>query len=473
MSSNTTLQGPIAGTPTIGLGQYDLGKLGYTLEEHFFSGQAASYTLAGERREDGRWDAHQAATAPFTTRMLVCRPAKRERFNGTVVVEWLNVSGGLDAPPDWYMMHRHMLREGIAWVGVSAQIVGIEGGGPLPQGLHLKKANPSRYQSLSHPGDAFAYDIFTQAARTIRDSAGSGLLGPLTARRLIAAGASQSAIFLVTYINAVDRLARAFDAFLVHGRGGNGASIDGDFFSSRRNPNLAGDEPLFAGTERIRDDVRVPVLTIQSETDVIKLGGVGARQPDSERLRLWEVAGAAHFDAYGINASQLDDGTLPPEKFAELNAPVSTVVGMPTETPINAGPQFHYVSQAALAALERWIQDGTPAPQAPRLQLSSVSPPCLAVDAHGNVQGGIRTPWVDVPTAVLSGLGQGGGVFGFLFGTTRAFDAAKLAALYPGGRREYLTRFEAATDASVRAGFLLAADVAEIKALAAAACPLP
>ena len=59
---------------------------------------------------------------------------------------------------------------------------------------------------------------------------------------------------------------------------------------------LAGDSPLFDGTERIRDDVRVPVLTIQSETDVIKLGGIGARQPDAERLRLWEVAGAAHFD---------------------------------------------------------------------------------------------------------------------------------------------------------------------------------
>ncbi len=172
MSANTTLQGPLTGTASIGLGQYDLGSLGYVLEEYFFSGHAISYSLAGERGDDGRWDARAAATAPFTTRLVVCRPTKPERFNGTVLVEWLNVSGGLDAPPDWYMMHRHLLRQGMAWVGVSAQIVGIEGGGPLAAGLHLKKANPNRYKPLSHPGDAFAYDIFTQAGRMIRESAG-------------------------------------------------------------------------------------------------------------------------------------------------------------------------------------------------------------------------------------------------------------------------------------------------------------
>lgn len=473
MSANTTLQGPLTGTASIGLGHYDLGSLGYALEEYFYSGHAISYSLAGERGDDGRWDARPAATAPFTTRLVVCRPTKQERFNGTVLVEWLNVSGGLDAPPDWYMTHRHLLRQGMAWVGVSAQIVGIEGGGPLAAGLHLKKANPNRYKPLSHPGDAFAYDIFTQAGRMIRESAGSGLMGPLTGQRLIAAGASQSAIFLVTYVNAVDRLAQVFDAFLVHGRGGNGALISGEFFSSRRTPELAGDGPLFSGHERIRDDVRVPVLTIQSETDVIKLGGIGARQPDAKRLRLWEVAGAAHFDSYGLIASQLDNGTLSVQKLAELNVPVSSIMGMPTEKPINAGPQFHYVSQAAVAALDRWVRDGTPAPQAPRLELSSVAPAHLATDEFGNAKGGIRTPWVDVPTAILSGLGQAGGTFGFLFGTTLPFDAAKLAALYPGGRREYLRRFEAATDAAVQAGFLLAVDAAEIKALAAAACPLP
>ena len=45
----------------------------------------------------------------------------RKKFNGTVVVEWLNVSGGVDAAPDWTFAHTELIREGYAWVGVSAQ----------------------------------------------------------------------------------------------------------------------------------------------------------------------------------------------------------------------------------------------------------------------------------------------------------------------------------------------------------------
>jgi hypothetical protein len=472
MTNQLKLQGPISGAPVIPFAQYDPGASGYVVEEYFVTGAATSYSLIGARGDDGRWNARPEKATPFTTRLVTCRPADRARFNGTVVVEWLNVSGGLDAPPDWYMMHRHMMREGMAWVGVSAQRAGVEGGAALGAGIPLKQANKARYESLSHPGDAFALDIFTQAGQAVRMPANGGILGPLAARHLIAVGASQSAIFLVTYINAVDPLVRTYDAFMVHGRGGIGVPIDGDFLGSRRNINIAGDGPLFSGAERIREDVRVPVLTIQSETDQIRLGGIGARQPDTERIRLWEVTGAAHFDAYGLIASQLDDGNLPAARLAELNAPISQIMGMPTQAPINAGPQFHYVSQAALAALERWIKSGEAAPRANRMELAATTPARLALDQHGIVKGGIRTPWVDAPCAILSGLGQDGGTFGFLFGTTRPFDDAKLAALYPGGRREYLARFDAAAEAAVGAGFLLGADLAEIKALGAAACPL-
>jgi hypothetical protein len=385
-----------------------------------------------------------------------------------VMVEWLNVSGGLDAPPDWFMAHRHLMREGMAWAGVSAQKVGVEGGQALGPGVPLKQANPRRYAPLTHPGDAFAFDIFSQAGRAVRD----GILAPLAPRRLLAAGASQSAIFLVTYVNAVDRLARVYDGFLVHGRGGVGVELGGNFFGRQRRLDVASDEPFFPGDDHIREDARVPVLTIQSETDVVRLGGIGARQPDTDRIRLWEVAGAAHFDVYGLIASQLDDGTLSPARLAELNAPISEVIGIPTSAPINAGPQFHYVMQAAVAALDRWVRTGTPPPPAPRFEMASVQPPRLTLDEYSNVKGGIRTPWMDTPAAVLSGLGQSGGTFGILFGTTHPFDDTKLAALYPDGRREYLAKFEAAAEAAVRAGFLLEADLAEIKALAAASCPL-
>jgi len=44
-----------------------------------------------------------------------------------VIVEWLNVSGGVDAAPDWIQGHVELIRDGFAWIGVSAQFVGVEG----------------------------------------------------------------------------------------------------------------------------------------------------------------------------------------------------------------------------------------------------------------------------------------------------------------------------------------------------------
>jgi len=102
--------------------------LGYVAEEFFVSGTATSYTPAAELGPDGRWDVTPSGTADYTTRVVVLTPADRARFNGTVLVEWLNVSGGIDAPAVWMMAHREILRAGYAHVAISAQKVGVDGG---------------------------------------------------------------------------------------------------------------------------------------------------------------------------------------------------------------------------------------------------------------------------------------------------------------------------------------------------------
>ena len=100
-------------------------------------------------------------------------------------------------------------------------------------------------------------------------------------------------------------------------------------------------------------------------------------------------------------------------------------------------------------------------------------PATLVPDAEGNARGGIRSPWVDVPTAKHSGLGNSGGPLGFLAGSTEPFDAATLQRLYPGGRADYLRRFETALTRALKAGFILPADRADILALAEAMYPQP
>ena len=158
----------------------------------------------------------------------------------------------------------------------------------------------------------------------------------------------------------------------MHGRPGAGVSIDGVFLPSARGEGIEGTRHAIASKgERIRDDVRVPVLVLQSETDVIVLGGGLAKQPDSGRVRVWEMAGAAHADTYTVSAGRHDDGTLGGARLAELLRPTTNLIMGHTESPVNAGPQQHYVSQAALAHLAGWAAGEDPPPLAPRLDLDA------------------------------------------------------------------------------------------------------
>src|SRR5262245_49752923 len=288
-----TIEGPITGpgAPFVQVTSFDLGEVGYVQEEYFLSGTARAFTNTGPLGVDGKWSVAPAASAAYKTRIVVYRPAKKRNFNGTVVVEWLNVSGGVDAGPDWTLAHTELIRGGYAWVGVSAQFVGVEGGPGLVNviSLPLKTVNAARYGSLHHPGDSFSYDIFSQAGQAIRQPTGPGPLGDLKIKRVIGIGESQSAFQLVTYIDAIHPTAHVYDGYFVHSRG----SVLGGPLSEAPQPAIS-----TPGAARIRGDIDVPVLTLETESDVTFLGYFQARQEDSENFRLWEVAGTSHADTY-------------------------------------------------------------------------------------------------------------------------------------------------------------------------------
>ena len=448
---------PIEGSPAVLIPAFPLEAVGYAEQEFIVEGVARSYALTGERTADGRLSVQEDAQAPYVTRIIVRRPVDPAAFSGTVAVEWNNVSGGVDVSPDWSLLQRGLIGRGHIWVGVSVQKAGIDGGG-LVEGQHLKVLAPDRYGLLKHPGDAWSFDIFSQVGALLRSQAAA--LNVPGAERLIALGESQSAFFLVTYINAIDQAAQVFDGFFVHGRGATGADLSGSWVPGSL-PGSAAAMP-----ERIRDDARVPVLVLQSETDVVFLGGGAPAQPDGERLRLWEMAGTSHVDTYTLVASAQDDGRLTPGAFAELMKPTTQFMFQTTATPFNAGPQQHYIGQAAFDALVVWAAGGPPPPRAPRLELDAEQH--LVPGEHGIARGGIRTPWVDVPTATLSGIGQAGDGFAVLAGRTDPFDQSVLEKLYPGSRTDYLGRFAASLDATIAAGFLRPDDRAEILALAEA-----
>jgi hypothetical protein len=442
--------GPFVGGVAAGLAEHD-----YTQTEYFIAGRADAFELGS----DGV--AKAADTAEYRTRILVYRPADAANFNGTVVVEWLNVSGGVDGSPDWTFLHREMMRSGYAWVGVSAQSVGVHGGEAIMETagpMSLTEVDPERYGSLSHPGDTFSFDMYSQAGAVARGVEGT-VLAELAVERVIAMGESQSAFRLTTYVNVVDPIARVYDGFFVHARGRSGSPLDAS--GPVRDPA--------APPEPFRDDLRVPVLCFQAETDLMVLDYLPARQPDNDQFRLWEVAGTAHADVYTFVAGFVDSGALPITELAAAWKPTSSPLGFDLDHPLNTGPQ-HYVLQAALAHFDRWLRDGTPPPRAPRLEVRDDDPTQFVVDDNGNARGGIRTPHVDVPVAVLSGLGNGGAPIARICGTTVPFSAEQLASLYS-NKADYCATFDAATDAAVAAGWLLEADAPEIKAIAAELYP--
>ena len=330
------VSGPVQG----GAGQatpatQDLPSLGYAESEYFFGGTATAY--AGARKPNGVWNARPAASADFRSRMIVRRPQDPARFSGTVVVEWLNTTTGRDLDASWGAGADEIIREGHAWVGVSAQQPGVRA---------MVAADPQRYGSLDHPGTPFSLDIFTQAGRALTRHSGAAPLADLEPEHLIALGQSGSASYLISYVNGVQPLVEVFDGFLLH-------------------------TPAQAG--RIRADLEQPTLVFVTESELAGFGYASVRQPDSDSVRTWEVAGAAHAD--GVLLKQSGYASACPS--------------------VNEGPHRQTL-RAALHHLVAWTATGEAPPKSPRVKLVTETGKGRRVvierDEHGNAVGGIRTP---------------------------------------------------------------------------------
>ena len=410
-AADPLVQGPIPGTvpgnpgsPVLGETYpffstwLDLAASGYVEEEFYVSGAADAYATTG---------AKLASNVPYRTRVVVRRPVSQAAFNGTVLVEWQNVTAGYDLDALWNRRH---LREGYAWVGVSAQRVGVD---------QLRAWSPARYGSLDVTGgaafttDQLSYDIFAQAAEAIRSPGAVDLLGGLDVERVLAIGASQSASRMTVYYNVV--LPQEQPVF------------DGYAF-------VVGSAPSRVGTE--------PIIQVLSETDVTN---PLTRRPDSDVFRRWEVAGAAHSGWEGQEYRR-------PLSIRDLGAaPVYEC----TNPPFSRVP-LSQVIEAAYAHLARWVDGGPPPPHAPYLEFSGTT---KVRNELGLALGGIQLSQVAVPTALNTGSNSGPS-FCILFGTHVPFGDEQLDALYR-NHGQYVSAVARTDEANVEAGVLLEADAEE------------
>ena len=430
MAPGPTVIGPIGGAqPPWGAPSIDVAALGYVVEEFQLEGTVVGYQLrAGtDATIDGRWEVEESGNAPYRTRILVVRPDDPARFNGTVVVGWQNVSAGVEsAGPSGGELY-----DGYAWVGVSAQEVGLYG---FPMGMErfgtrkarpLLEHDPERYGSLHHPGDPGSFDIFTQAGCAVGRERADGVdpLGGLDVERVIAMGGSQSAMRLVTYLNAVHPTTRVFDGFLL------------SVWEGRAPRPEEGLMPLGVRTS-IRTDTPTPVVVVNSEFEAPHLAQLPIA--DTEHLRVWEVTGTPHGVARGNDEH--------PDARGRVVNRLS----------------YRPVHDAALRALHQWLTDGTPVPSQPRIECDPGPPPTIRRDDTGNACGGIRLPELAAPTHEYRGVAFGTGRAP-LFGSARRFSDDELRGLYP-DRAAYVECWTAAIDALVTSGALRPEDASEMKA---------
>jgi hypothetical protein len=418
-SSGTSVPLPTLSTPPAGLhghplwdSWHELGSFGYTEQEYLVSGTATAL--------DG-------TTAPYTTRIVVFRPKEQKAFNGSVMLDWVNVTAQFENAVDTLEARELLLREGWAFVHVSAQKAGLCCSPLTPQAY-----DPVRYAAINHPGDAYAADMFSQVAQAVRTHAGLDPMKGLKVRRVIAAGQSQSADKLYDYVTNWQSRAGVIDGFLIHGNG----TVKKTFPAA----------------------LTVPVLNLLSDREAEPTA------PTTDpRYRLWEVAATAHSDyfigyqsVHGNGQRVADQPAVSRARYREIidaagnyGQVLDPLLG--TCTLAGATMPMHYATSTALHQLNRWVRTGRAPAVTPRYEFAAGK---LAKDEFGNTKGGIRMPPVEVPVARYESTSCN------LGGITVPFTDQQIQQLYP-TFTDYQDKMRRATNRAVRQGWLLRPDAVD------------
>jgi hypothetical protein len=345
--------------------------------------------------------------APYSTRMIVRRPADMKAFSGVAVAEALH-AGGRSLIFEWsrvsILSRRHLFVEIVH--------------SPANIGL-LQKFNAARYASLTIAAGQ-TNEIIAQFGRLMKS--GTGPFAAYDVRRATLMGTSASSGTVRSYLPAHAEL-----------RMPDGSPIYDGFLLTSTNGNT----PL--------PIVDVPMIQMPTQTEVVTWAerGIAYRRPDSDepgnRFRIYEVAGMPHNNSRDSPAFQNNPCTL-----AVTDFPAGAFTGL------------------ALNHLVEWIVNGKTPPRAPYIEVdqnAASDGSHLALDEHGNAKGGVRNVWVDVPIATY-------GVFGMgkttgqdrlcqLAGTEVPLPEATLRKLY-GSKDQYVNRIERRLNELISEGWFLA-----------------
>lgn len=424
---------------------WDLKESGYLEEEYFVSGKAAVYEKTGALLKIVQ------APRPYTTRILIRRPADPAQASGRVYMEILNATNQYDFEDLWQRIYRWCVQNHHTYIGITSKPCNIQS---------LKKFDPERYRKLTWPSyagpslqppyssmeEGAFWDILTQTAELLRFGADS----PLKAYPLkwwYLAGQSQSGAYLNTYLANFYPVLKASGLKTLYNGFVNLVGVQFARGLGQESLNLK-----FQYREAFHTDI--PYLGITCEGDYSLFGQFDASDltnhcplnssSKESKCRYYEIGGAPHFDI--LCPVILSDD--------EIHRAGGTPLCVPPKTaPLqNDFPLREYIV-ALLDKLHRWVTEGLAPEEAPSFEKDAFGRP--KHDSVGNVLGGLRSPYLDVPAAqyVASNPSAGQEATGLCLWMSREAFSQRY-----GNLENYLKLFREAMEQQIKDGWLLPED---------------
>lgn len=489
-----TVSAPVAVTPTsrpfLGAAEA-MAKAGYIEEEYFLSGTANTYDWSGK----GHGVKVIAGPGKYVTRILVRRPRDAKRFGGNIEVTVLNASLNVDTggPTDF----AQMAKQGDVWIGITTKAstakalkkfdpvryAVIDWSNPAPP--EKRCANPTMIppymaggkqviEAMAKAGiknswpeyeDGLVWDMLGQLGLLLKSDARESILPGFAKPHVFMTGFSQSSIYIRTFVAGFHDRYRDRDGKPVYD---GYLAIVGP--AMIRINQCAKDIELEDAFQKLTPP-DVPFISLSSEGEMWQARYT--QQPDAFTRRggivSYELAGTSHSraDYPGASPDLLSRPSTEDLAKAGMNWPAAPS-GMAKDGTMPNDLPWAPVLRGAYRNLVLWSRKGIRPPQSAGIALDAKLE--ISRNSNGNAIGGVRSPYIDAPTATHTGYLTAGGMGG-ISGKKKPFTPEQLKALYP-DQATYLAEFSASVDRLLKSRWISKEDAEAMKAAARKSPPL-
>ena len=274
---------------------------------------------------------------PYKTRIVIRKPKDNSRFRGVILAESMHPSGN-----PWVFHNTHVYSMTTGVIGLELLTAASPG---------LVASNEARYKDLVIP-EGSANDIIAQVGALLKsERARQSSEGPRPTKD-------------DSYRSV--RIGRCCSELPIERTHGAAAVRHEAYLRWMLPTSNNGQVPV----------IDIPTILVPTMRETAQ--GTGTMQKDNEKLRVYEFAGMAHIDSRVAGAYYPN----------------------PCKSPISRFPNGMFIA-VALDKLIAWVDKGVTPPHADRfyMDLNEDNDGALfASDEFGNVRGGIRNTYVDVPT---------------------------------------------------------------------------